>query len=121
MTFGGGVATTFAESWAVDNKLPESEMGPEEAGAREVFAEDAGEDEAGDVFAWTVTGAANTAGTVKVICFDEAVLARRRFGRFLPTALASTQRKIVTAMMVTTIITGFFRINLGSPEIPSRG
>jgi hypothetical protein len=75
----------------------------------------------GDVFAWTGTGAANTAGTVKVICFDEAVLARRRFGRFLPTALASTQRKVVTAMMVTTIITGFFRINLGSPEIPSRG
>jgi len=103
------------------NELPESPTGAAEAGAEEGIAEfevdmsEVAREEAAeigdDVLARVVTGAANTAGTGTVNCFDEAVFARRRLGRFLPTALASTQIARVTATMVTTIVRRIFGIS----------
>jgi len=90
------------------NGFAASELGAEET-ASETIAEVAGEAAVrfvDDAFAGTVAAAAKTTGT-GIITFDEADLARRRFGRFLANAVASKQKMTAMTAIEITIVRRF--------------
>src|SRR5262245_8800678 len=110
VTLGNGAPVTFVDSPAGGNPLLGCEAGAA-AGVEEVVSRVAGADAVellDRTFTCVVTGAANIAGTGIVICFDEAVLALRRFGRFLPAAVTSTQTARMIATTVTAIVSRNF-------------